>query len=240
MTCQQLHSYFGNSERLDLDPARLSPETLQHISACATCKAFVERRSALGISLQQFRNSVPEISESLDAAISESFRKLNELPAASATATWYPKRTPPIAVITYSAALVAAAVIALLVLPTKKVNLGAVSRVSAAPVIASEFPRLTSNGAFQPEPSLALRPDRHESNQWQSSTLEIYGQVPSGFTSLMYCDELSCAGDMEVVRVHLSPGMLGLPPGQSDPTATILAEVLVGPDGIARGIRIEQ
>jgi hypothetical protein len=240
MTCQQFHDHLRNAEDLDFDPAGLSPEILQHISACATCKALVEQRSELGMSLQQFRNSAPEISASLDAAISASFRKLNELPFASSSVTPNRKRTPPMPVITCSAAVVAAAVIAVLILPIKKANLRAVPDVPAAPVISSEFPKLPSNGAVQLESSLALRSNGHELNQWRSSTSETYSQVPSGFTSLMYCDQLSCAGDMEVVRVQLSPSMLGLPPRRSDPAATIVAEVLVGADGIARGIRIEQ
>ena len=54
----------------------------------------------------------------------------------------------------------------------------------------------------------------------------------------MYCDELSCDGGMEVVRVQLPSLAAGF---MSVPTAgnrVVTADVLVGADGFARGIRI--
>jgi hypothetical protein len=57
----------------------------------------------------------------------------------------------------------------------------------------------------------------------------------------MFCDELSCVGDMDVVRVQLPSAVVprrasALP----QPTGFVNADVLVGPDGIARGIRVEE
>jgi hypothetical protein len=59
--------------------------------------------------------------------------------------------------------------------------------------------------------------------------------LPPGFHSLMFCDELSCGEALEVIRVQLpsSAGMLAASGGQP-----VFADVLVGPDGIARGIRV--
>jgi len=54
----------------------------------------------------------------------------------------------------------------------------------------------------------------------------------------MYCDQLSCAEAMEIIRVQLPTSMAGLTPGSTATGDAVFADVLVGPDGIARGIRI--
>lgn len=61
--------------------------------------------------------------------------------------------------------------------------------------------------------------------------------MPDGFRSLMYCDELSCGGAMDVLRIQLPPSAIGLM--TAEPSGNVVsADVLVGADGIARGIRI--
>jgi hypothetical protein len=62
--------------------------------------------------------------------------------------------------------------------------------------------------------------------------------VPEGFRSLMYCDELSCNGGMEVVRVQLPSPAAGFMPASASGNRAVSADVLVGADGFARGIRI--
>ena len=68
----------------------------------------------------------------------------------------------------------------------------------------------------------------------------LTGALPPDFRSLMYCDELSCSGPMEVIRMQLPASDLLFAPGSNSANGTVLADVLVGPDGIARGIRIVQ
>src|SRR5262249_42904456 len=62
--------------------------------------------------------------------------------------------------------------------------------------------------------------------------------LPEEFHSLMYCDELSCAGAMEMIRVQLPSAMVARPAGLMQSGDAVYADVLVGADGIARGIRI--
>jgi hypothetical protein len=53
----------------------------------------------------------------------------------------------------------------------------------------------------------------------------------------MYCDQLSCSGALEVIRMNLPAASLGL----ASPSRTsnfVAADVLVGSDGVARAIRI--
>jgi hypothetical protein len=57
----------------------------------------------------------------------------------------------------------------------------------------------------------------------------------------MYCDELSCPQDMEMIRVQLpSSAMPRQVSGFMQTNGSVTADVLVGPDGIARGIRLEE
>jgi hypothetical protein len=56
----------------------------------------------------------------------------------------------------------------------------------------------------------------------------------------MYCDALSCPDTMDLILVQVPTTAM---PGQIsafvDPSGSVTADVLVGADGIARGIRFE-
>jgi len=239
MTCRQFHE---RSEHVEFDPASLSPEMLYHVSVCANCKALVEERSELGMELRHVRDSAPGISASLDAAILAAFRKQTALPDASSSANRFHRRIPPVAVLSCSAALLAAAVIAALVLPIRRAGPRLVPHGTVAPIISSELQKPTrsepAQRGFKPS-RVAFRPKLYQRDHVRPPTSEAHSQLPSGFTSLMYCDQLSCAGAMEIVRVPLSRSMVALT-GPTDASETVFADVLVGPDGIARGIRIAQ
>jgi hypothetical protein len=43
---------------------------------------------------------------------------------------------------------------------------------------------------------------------------------------------------MDVIRVQLPSPIFGIMPGSAQATGFVSADVLVGPDGIARGIRL--
>ena len=85
---------------------------------------------------------------------------------------------------------------------------------------------------------------RHTSPTDQSVAIAASGSdhtsVPDGFRSLMYCDELSCVGAMEMIRVQLPSSVVaGLTSASTPTNGVVFADVLVGADGIARSIRIE-
>lgn len=64
------------------------------------------------------------------------------------------------------------------------------------------------------------------------------GFPPAGFRGLMYCDEISCAGALDVIRVEVPAQALGVPLRARPGSRPVEADVLVGPDGVARGIRV--
>jgi hypothetical protein len=82
------------------------------------------------------------------------------------------------------------------------------------------------------------RNDPSKQTQAAVSSASMNNPVPEGFRSLMYCDELSCGGAMDVLRIELQPSDAGLIAAAPQSGSVVSADVLVGADGIARGIRI--
>ena len=83
---------------------------------------------------------------------------------------------------------------------------------------------------------------RSDSDRHLASTpVRAARSLPDGFRSLMYCDVLSCPEAMDMIRVQLpTSAMPGPAAGFIQPSGSVTADVLVGPDGIARGIRYEE
>ena len=59
-----------------------------------------------------------------------------------------------------------------------------------------------------------------------------------GYSNLMYCDPVTCAGPMQVVRIKVPVGQVSPNLGQSTGDGFVNADVVVGPDGLARAIRM--
>jgi hypothetical protein len=59
-----------------------------------------------------------------------------------------------------------------------------------------------------------------------------------GYSNLMYCDPVICSGPMQVIRIKVPVGQVKPNLGQSVGNAFVNADVVVGPDGMARAIRV--
>jgi hypothetical protein len=59
-----------------------------------------------------------------------------------------------------------------------------------------------------------------------------------GYSNLMYCDPVVCAGPMQVVHIKVPVGQVKPNLGQTMGNAFVNADVVVGPDGVARAIRV--
>lgn len=59
-----------------------------------------------------------------------------------------------------------------------------------------------------------------------------------GYSNLIYCDPVVCSGPMQVVHIKVPVGQVKPNLGQSVGNAFVNAEVVVGPDGVARAIRV--
>ncbi len=88
---------------------------------------------------------------------------------------------------------------------------------SAAPVM-----HLASSGAVGGAASVA----QSASSTWP------------GYSNLMYCDPVVCSGPMEVVHIKVPAGQVKPNLGSTEGNGFVNAEVVVGPDGVARAIRV--
>jgi hypothetical protein len=59
-----------------------------------------------------------------------------------------------------------------------------------------------------------------------------------GYSNLMYCDPVVCSGPMQVVHIKVPVGQVKPNLGQSVDNGFVNAEVVIGPDGVARAIRV--
>jgi hypothetical protein len=59
-----------------------------------------------------------------------------------------------------------------------------------------------------------------------------------GYSNLMYCDPVVCSGPMQVVHIKVPVDQVKPNVGQSVGNSFVNADVVVGPDGVARAIRV--
>jgi hypothetical protein len=231
MTCQELRLYFEDPLRRD---AELRPE-LEHLTHCPDCARFVEAQRELGHSLRVTRESAPAFPASLDTVVLANYRQ------------HITEQSKPVvaicgkhgfAILGWSVAAAALALVAALLYFAE----GTSTRTLAQPQLIrpvapapSLSPVATASQSSRPKsPRMVVPKTQPRPSAPTEATLT--SPLPSGFRSLMYCDELSCGDVMEVIRVQLPPSpflITGM--GGSRP---ISADVLVGSDGIARGIRV--
>ena len=56
--------------------------------------------------------------------------------------------------------------------------------------------------------------------------------------NLMYCDQISCSGALDIIRMQLPASPVAGDSTSAPAQDVVLADVLVGSDGVARAIRI--
>ena len=238
MNCRELESNFENSAASGAFP-RLSDEAERHLSTCVSCRGFVETQKEIYAGLRVLREEAPKVPASLDAAVLTRYREQMAVPTLGRTGS---RRR--IAVLWPVAAAAVTLVIAATLFvsrPRKAID----SHLQPVPVkqVAPDGQSQRQEIADMPRkekhaPIATTKRPRIPAEQRSSAPEPTVLQAGSQeFRSLMYCDELSCDGGMDVVRVEL-PALLPELQGASRRPRTISAEVLVGADGFARGIRI--
>jgi hypothetical protein len=71
-----------------------------------------------------------------------------------------------------------------------------------------------------------------------SNVAESASSTWPGYSNLMYCDPVVCSGPMQVVHIKVPVGQVKPNLGQTERNSFVNAEVVVGPDGVARAIRV--
>jgi len=233
MTCHELRLHFEDPLRPD---AEYRPEA-EHLAHCPECARFVESRLQLGAGLRQLRASAAQTSSTLDAAVLANYRRQ----IAHRSSSLYSKpRSMALAGLIAAAAVLAFSGTFLL---HSSRNPEHAASVHSAPQQSSLAEPIAKIGAMQPSPvaKLAHPAKATQPHPGRTSPSEATQQLstPEEFRSLMYCDPLSCSGAMELIRVQLPPAAAFDLASDSVPEP-VYADVLVGSDGIARGIRIVQ
>jgi hypothetical protein len=236
MTCHELRLYFEDPLRMDAE----FPSEAEHLAHCAECACFVAARRKLGTGLSLVRESAPEPCAALEAAVLENYRRqiTGDLSAVKSRGRGF-------AVVNWTTALAAGLALAAVLLfhparrlDTSNLKIKAQQSSVAQPVTSMKAANrfLWTNTASSQKTRLlsARRPRRAPQRDIAKSP------ASEDFRSLMYCDPLSCGGAMQLIRVQLPSSAAALVPAPALPDGAVYADVLVGSDGIARGIRVVQ
>ena len=248
MTCQDLHTYFESDRQgaVDLLP---HTEVTEHIAGCVDCNHFVEEQTELKKYLRLLRDSAPQIPSSLDDRVVTKYRShmLERLSASNSLSArrHFDLRTS----LAWAAAVTFAAIVAgvgmFLFGPnqhTPQPPPGHEIEAHQHAILPEE--RTDVKASLRPHSFHRKTPNSSGSSRRRASNPELVGEqsssLPTSFEGLMYCDQISCPGALEVIRVQLSAPAWRGKPGLERTNDIVFADVLVGPDGIARGIRVVQ
>jgi hypothetical protein len=241
MNCDELlYFYFENDVALpDGNRNRLAAEVADHVRVCADCRNFVDAQRELGARLRLLRDSAPQISTYVDSAVLVNYRRRVDKPTASTGSTAPRKRTSRLATIVWRGGI-AAAIIVILLLAEKRTPTTAIHEHAEQAMTMRQATSMSNKLTAEGETAHPLRRQSptHRSSHGESAVPVMSNSLPTEFQSLMYCDQLSCAGTMDVIRMQLPASAEDSAPASGTANGTVLADVLVGADGIARGVRI--
>jgi len=246
MTCEQVRLNF-EGHLPDVEARTVREEVAEHVSICADCSRYVEEQTALALKLRVMRESAPAVPESLDAAVVARYRQY--VGREQASSSQRSRRFFPVVAWAWSGA--AAAVLAIAAIwfffPGHKVASTQVSTPTPSATIKSapaapRTPALPATNIAKHRLAATSRTAHPKADdRTTEAPIRVSRSLPEGFRSLMYCDSLSCPGDMEMIRVQLpASAMSRQVPGFIQASGSVTADVLVGPDGVARGIRFDE
>jgi hypothetical protein len=239
MNCQQVHCSFASP--LLLGRTIPGPELSEHLADCPECKQLLETQKELAVNLRLASQSAPEVPASLDRAVLGQYREFMAQRHASSRTVIRAKRTGPLSLLAWAAAVTAAFLVAeqemALLFPANTILVG-----ERAPVGQRASPPATRNTGTSGPMLAARHPTKKgvsSTHGWHNPAMSSASQpdtVSPAFNTLLYCDVISCGGAMQVIRLELPSSMFR---SSAMPEANVVsADVLVGSDGIARAIRI--
>jgi len=210
--------------QIDLWPNnRPSPELLSHARSCESCGQLVDRELQLRLVLTELADSSRRSEPSPSV-------KHNLLAALQAT---YPVRSKRNS-FALRFALAAAAIVCFAIgiapfyHPHPRPNNVTTTHAPQTPpkTVPPNFSAAKVATVSAPKPT---RPSHMRAQQQAVFTNDFY--------PLVMCDSITCAGPTVAVRVELQASPLAGPDGQS---RNIMADLLVGEDGLVRGVRVLQ
>jgi hypothetical protein len=252
MTCREFKHAAASLTLWELSRPR-DEQVLDHADDCPKCGAWLDRQQMLAVTMQtlQARTADREAGPQVERALLRMFRQV----PFEATQPVVAHRSAPIAwrlsrffeVGAYVA--VAAAIIVGLFLGVQLVE-----RRSAAGPVQSQSAQANPTSVplkqavaqkevaatKREQPVTSAKPElvRPVSQSSKAKQPSLAAALQNGddpeYVSLMFCDPLSCSSDAQVVRMELPRAA-----ATSDPDAQpLVADVVVGYDGVVRAMRI--
>jgi hypothetical protein len=246
----------------------LTPVQLVHVEAegqpvsahardCSACGTWLESQRLLGNALQSLRSRTEhrEAGPKVEAAVLQAFRSQGFAPVAviaperSAPALWRLSRVFEFgAYAAVAAALIVGVFLGARILRDKQsaetqaqvqtastslpVNTG--TSAAAASVQALT---VSTEAAAKPSSMAISRGAQVASKQVRSTSVAAARSSDNaGFVALMLCDPLICSGDEQVIRMELPASAAASADGSA--AQTVIADVVVGDDGLIRAMRI--
>jgi hypothetical protein len=252
MTCKELRCYFEDHLR-DAEVRCARGAVAEHAAKCPDCNRFVAEQRELGRSLREIRESAGPVPQSVGNSVLVNYRR-HMAGQGARYRIRHGKFSPRLA---WGMAALAAALLVTAgsLLRSRHSTTGTTVRATATRTNAISVTEAAKNpiSGVRPsglpeqqrpiKPKLATVKRVHPLAPERVASLPVRSvrSLPEGFRSLMYCDELSCPPDMEMIRVQLpSSAMPRHVSSFIQTNGSVTADVLVGPDGIARGIRFEE
>jgi hypothetical protein len=210
--------------QIDLWPNnRPSPELLSHARSCESCGQLIDREL-------QLRMVLTELADSSRRSEPSPAVKHNLLAALHATYPVRSKRKSFVPRFALAAAIVCLGIgIALFYHPHPRPNNVVIT--THAPqtppkTVSPTFSAATVATVSTPKPT---RPSHKRVQQQAVSTNDFY--------PLVMCDSITCASPTVAVRVELQASPLA---GRDGKSRNVMADLLVGEDGLVRGVRVLQ
>jgi hypothetical protein len=109
---------------------------------------------------------------------------------------------------------------------------------AGAPRPAATYGERTGNGSAPVTQPAKASPLIHLASAGAASNVaQSASSTWPGYSNLMYCDPMVCSGPMQVVHIKVPVGQVKPNLGQSGGNGFVSADVVIGPDGVARAIR---
>jgi hypothetical protein len=228
MTCEEFHSYLA--ERNALGDAAASA----HAGHCADCSGLIVTQEELARCLRAVRESAPEVSQAVDFAVLNAYRREKGSRAGAGLSVAKRLVWVPIA-----AVLLIAAALWLMGGHEQPVANPVTVKVGVPPEAQQATqPKVIASSDVPTKPKVKLERVRRNlhSERPAVATVAKEDREASGFRDLMYCDPISCGGPMQVIRIQI-PEFPSNAPSPRTARGLTQADVVVGPDGVARAIR---
>jgi len=221
-----------------------------HVGECGSCREWVESHSVLENALHALSVSTAELEAGpkVEQRLLQAFRKqefgpqVMELPQKAAKSLWTLSRFFEVgAYAAVAAALVVGVFLGARILRDQQHK---TDHAQAQAVRAPQSERVVLPRQSEATKTMALIPETASTGGAASSPAakrgasqvrnsESYSGENEDYVALMLCDPLICSGEEQVIRMELPAAAAG-----RDGTQTVLADVVVGDDGVVRRMRI--